>query len=263
MCPIVNQSPYRYQQYRNPNNEACWNETKKSRNSNDCCSKNSNDWWNETQNSKNSNDWWNETKNFKNSSSHQSSVDNLVKNIKIERNKPGSANKLKYVNECGIILFNQDCSKLLIVYQNISHKWGFPKGKMFDIEKQYGLYYDCASREMLEETGICLKHYRKKYKKINGAESSIIVKNKIFFVLSTDSVHVKTCYPCDTEEIGQTRWINTNDLCSFVQNNECNITLRHIYDYMKDIDTDSDTDDNEYNDDNDDDDDNDDNDDNE
>jgi 8-oxo-dGTP pyrophosphatase MutT (NUDIX family) len=168
---------------------------------------------------------------------HEPSVDNLIKKMQIDRNTHGNVNKLKYVIECGIILFNQDLSKLIIVYQNTSHKWGFPKGKMFDNEKQYGLYYDCASREMLEETGICLKHNRKKYKKINGAESSIIIKNKILFVLSTDSVHVRNCYPRDTEEIGQTRWINTHELGSFIQNNECNITLRYTYDYMKDPET--------------------------
>jgi 8-oxo-dGTP pyrophosphatase MutT (NUDIX family) len=179
------------------------------------------------------NDCWNKINSAKHSIP-QSSVNNLIKNIKIERNKFGNVNKLKNVNECGIILFNQDFSKLLIVYQNVSHKWGFPKGKMFDNEKQYGLYYDCASREMLEETGVCLKHYRKKYKKINGNESSIIIKNKIFFILSTDSVHVRNCYPSDTEEIGQTRWINTNELSSFIKNKNCNITLRYIYDYMID-----------------------------
>lgn len=199
MCTIVNQPHYRYQ---HPNND-CWNDIKI------------------------------KIKNAKPSlTTPQSSVSNLLKNIKIQRDKFAHVNKLKYVNECGIILFNQDFSKLLIVYQNISQKWGFPKGKMFDEEKQYGLYYDCASREMLEETGICLKHYRKKYKKINGAESSVIIKNKLFFLLSTDSVYVRNCYPSDTEEIGQTRWINTNELGSFIKNNNCNITLRYIYDYM-------------------------------
>lgn len=192
-------------------------------------------------------DYWNKIQNATHSSP-QYSVDNMLKNIKIQRNKLKNVNQLKYVNECGIILFNQNFSKLLIVYQNISQKWGFPKGKMFDEEKQYGLYYDCASREMLEETGVCLKHYRKKYKKINGGESSVIIKNKIFFLLSTDSIYVRTCYPSDTEEIGQTRWINTNELGSFIKNNQCNITLRHIYDYMTnnymyDDNNDNDTDD--------------------
>ena len=156
-------------------------------------------------------------------------METMFENIKkdIHRGK----NKSKQVDECGIILFNKNFTKVLIVYQNHSNKWGFPKGKMLDDEKHFKQYFKCASRELNEETGVNFKFISKNsyYKH----DEKIIIKNKMLYVVLIDEKHVKYCNPYDTEEIREARWINTNDLCSFIKRNNCNITLRHVWEnYM-------------------------------
>ena len=74
------------------------------------------------------------------------------------------------------IMLDQNLSKMLIIFQNESRKWGFPKGKMLDTEMACRDYFTCAKRELYEETGIMLNC--NKYKKLG----SIIIKNKLFYI---------------------------------------------------------------------------------
>lgn len=59
---------------------------------------------------------------------------------KLQENKP----------VCGAIIFNRDCSKLLVI--KVKDKFGFPKGKW----NQHEPPENCAVREVLEETGISI-----------------------------------------------------------------------------------------------------------
>ena len=156
-------------------------------------------------------------------------IDVMFSNI--EKDMHRGKNKLKQVDECGIILFNKNFTKVLVVYQNYSKKWGFPKGKMLDDEKRSKQYFKCAVRELNEETGVNFKIIPKRsYQKHTN---NIIIKNKMLYIILIDDKHVKYCTPYDTEEIKEARWINTNDLYSFINKNNCNITLRYVWEnYM-------------------------------
>ena len=145
----------------------------------------------------------------------------LLENIEQIKSKT----RIKNVNECGIIMLDQNLSKMLIIYQNESCKWGFPKGKMYESEYYSRDYFNCAKREFYEETGIILNC--NKYKKLG----SIIIKNKLFYIIMLQS-KIRYSKPLDTLEIGKIKWINVSDLCSFIDKNNCNITIKNICDYM-------------------------------
>jgi 8-oxo-dGTP pyrophosphatase MutT (NUDIX family) len=66
----------------------------------------------------------------------------------------------KYINECGIVLINNTFDKILIIFQNESLKWGLPKGHMDPKELNKKAYFDCAKRELLEETGIMITTHK-------------------------------------------------------------------------------------------------------
>ena len=158
---------------------------------------------------------------FNNNNKSNKYVDILLDNIDQIKSKT----KIKNVNECGIIMLDQNLSKMLIIYQNESCKWGFPKGKMDEAEFNSREYFNCAKRELYEETGIILNC--NKYKKLG----SIIIKNKLFYIVMLQS-KIRYSRPLDTLEIGKIKWINVSELCSFINKNNCNITIKNIYDYM-------------------------------
>lgn len=151
---------------------------------------------------------------------------NMIRNMTIERARPGASERLKHVDACGMILFNQDFSKLLLVYDKVCDKWGFPERMPYLEERRHGRYYECACRAMLAETDVCLRRHRKKYKKINGDASTIIVDGKLLFVLSTDSVSVRSCYPQVPGEPEYTRWFDTDEMGAFAGSSYCSATLR-------------------------------------
>ena len=70
----------------------------------------------------------------------------------------------KHINECGVVLINKTFDNVLIIYQNESLKWGLPKGHLETNELEKKLYFDCAKRELLEETGIMITTHR--YRKL-------------------------------------------------------------------------------------------------
>lgn len=129
-------------------------------------------------------------------------------------------NPIKNVNECGIILFDNTMNNILIIYQNESKKWGLPKGKMEEHEIENKKYFDCAKRELQEETGIMITAHR--YKKIK----TIIIKNKLFYIIQILKNFNTTQKPLDKTEIGNIQWININNVHNFVNETQCNITLK-------------------------------------
>lgn len=131
-------------------------------------------------------------------------------------------NSMRKVTECGIILFNLDMNDLLIVFQNKSKKWGFPKGHMTRLELYNKEYLKCAKRELLEETGIDLRVIQ------HTKYGSVIIGNKLFFVIEIKTKHVDT-NPLDEYEISTIKWIKRKDLNMFVNSNECNVTLNKLF----------------------------------
>ena len=102
---------------------------------------------------------------------------------------------------------------------------GISQRKMDESEYNSREYFSCAKRELYEETGIILNC--NKYKKLG----SIIIKNKLFYIVMLQS-KIRYSKPLDTFEIGKIKWINVSELCSFINKNNCNITIKNIYDYM-------------------------------
>lgn len=129
------------------------------------------------------------------------------------------------INECGIILLDKTFENVLIIFQKESLKWGLPKGHLELKEKTNNLYYQCAKRELLEETGIMINNH--KHKKIN----TFVIRDKLFYVLQLLK-DISLYKPLDTKEIGDIRWLPIKDLFNFLETKNCNITLRELYRYL-------------------------------
>jgi 8-oxo-dGTP pyrophosphatase MutT (NUDIX family) len=137
-------------------------------------------------------------------------------------NSTNSKSAMRKVTECGVILLNQDMNDILIVFQNKSQKWGFPKGHMTRLEMYNKEYFKCAKRELLEETGIDLRTLsHTKY-------GSVIIGNKLFFIIEGKRRFIYT-NPLDICEIEMVQWIKRKDLNAFVISNNCNVTLNKLF----------------------------------
>ena len=124
--------------------------------------------------------------------------------------------------ECGAIILNKEMTKVIIVYQRLSNKWGLPKGHMTQKEIKYKDKISCAIRETKEETGLSLRE---------NINCKIIGKfnmnNKNFFIfhLFEDKNNL---HPIDTKEIISVRWINLIDITDFIDYNASNRSLREL-----------------------------------
>lgn len=129
---------------------------------------------------------------------------------------------LRKVRECGVILFSSNMNDILVVLQNYSKKWGFPKGHMTHTELYNKEYFNCAKRELLEETSIDLRRIsHTKY-------GTFIIGNKLFYVIELKKTNIEPRIN-DREEISKVRWIRKHDLCTFVEQNSCNMTLNRLF----------------------------------
>jgi 8-oxo-dGTP pyrophosphatase MutT (NUDIX family) len=137
-------------------------------------------------------------------------------------NSDNSKNAMKKVSECGVILFNKNMMDVLIVFQNKSQKWGFPKGHMTRNELYKKEYFKCAKRELFEETGIDLRTLQ------HTKYGSVIIGNKLFFVIEVKKEFIET-NPLDVYEIEKIQWVKRKELNRFVQANECNVTLNKLF----------------------------------
>ena len=129
------------------------------------------------------------------------------------------------INECGVILFNKNFDQLLIIFQNESLKWGLPTGHLDRAELMNQSYYDCAKRELLEETGIMINTH--KHRRIG----TLRIRDKLFFILQLLK-EVSVRQPLDTHEIGGVRWLPVADFMSFLKKYNCNVTLKELNHYM-------------------------------
>ena len=129
---------------------------------------------------------------------------------------------LKHVTECGVILFNFNMNEILLVFQKLSKKWGFPKGHMNINEVQSRQFFNCAKRELFEETNIDLRvQPHTKY-------GTLLICNKLFYIIGLKR-QALCAHAKDTQEISKIKWVNRHHLCNFVQQNSCNITLRTLF----------------------------------
>ena len=98
-----------------------------------------------------------------------------------------------YPPKAGVILLDKTLNKILIVNNNgynSSSKWGLPKGHLETDE----FPYECASRELYEETGIRINISPKARNYISS------INNSIYYIFIVDEKHIKL-NPIDTVEI--------------------------------------------------------------
>jgi len=130
------------------------------------------------------------------------------------------------VKDCGVILINKSLDKILIVLQKVSKKWGLPKGHMTEEEYTNRLYFQCAKRELLEETGIVLSSSG--YEKLG----TVIINNKLFYIVKYNREEINLS-PVDRDEIMFATWIPLSCLSNFVMRNTCNRTLCEFDNLLK------------------------------
>lgn len=134
----------------------------------------------------------------------------------------------KNINECGVVLFNKEFDKFLIIFQKESLKWGLPKGHVDKNEFCQNAYFDCAKRELLEETGIMINNH--KHRKLG----SFVIRDKMFYVMQLMK-DISLRQPIDTKEIGGIRWLAVTNLIDFLTNYSCNVTLKELNNYITTI----------------------------
>ena len=128
---------------------------------------------------------------------------------------------MKRYSQCGVILINNNASKVLVVLQNSSKKWGLPKGHMTAEEMNSRAYFSCAKRELYEETGVYLNVL--KYKMIG----TIILNDKFFYVIRINKDFLWT-NPVDKNEILKVKWLPLENIRDFTMSQPCNSTLSKL-----------------------------------
>lgn len=126
---------------------------------------------------------------------------------------------MRVFEECGAIVFDRVGESVLIIFQRESQKWGLPKGHVNPNEGSN--YFECAKRELEEETGIMMNLI--KYRRVG----TCVIRNKLFYIvqLMKDIHHLR---PIDHSEIGGIQWLNVQRIADFVTKQSCNVTLREF-----------------------------------
>jgi bis(5'-nucleosidyl)-tetraphosphatase len=118
------------------------------------------------------------------------------------------------MKKCGIIVYDTDAKKYLLVYGKKSHKWGFPKGHMEPMETEE----ETALRELKEETGI----------EIQGPMTKKIrFRNNVYFVVEmrTEFLPKEMNIP-DKNEIERAQWFSEEDMLR-LKIDHCNFGLKN------------------------------------
>ena len=131
-----------------------------------------------------------------------------------------------YPNKSGVILFNKELNKIVLIQNKYLHlkgikKFGLPKGHVNNNET----YENCAIRETFEETGI----------KLN--KSSLIFKIKIsntyYFPIILNKEVVLS--PVDTTEVQDAKWILIDNIKDYNINRETKTFINRKLDVIKAI----------------------------
>lgn len=115
------------------------------------------------------------------------------------------------VRKAGAIVFSEDLTKVLLVRDKRSNKWGPPKGSLIPNETpiQGGL------RELREETGICLGER-------DGLFHHIDVQKVRLFIIQHTTEHVLQTDPFEILDI---KWF---DVTQFPHDESCNKILKIV-----------------------------------
>lgn len=136
-------------------------------------------------------------------------------------------NILKYPPKAGIMLFNEDFTRILIVKNNYHpypqcQKWGYPKGHLEHEETTY----ECAKRELYEETGV----------EINISDHKTVnVNNSKYYVFYTSESKLQKIKPVDTNEINAAKFQDITSIQSLNLNREASVLIRKSIKYLKSI----------------------------
>tara|TARA_B110000211_G_C14080759_1_gene554370 strand:+ start:3061 stop:3639 length:579 start_codon:yes stop_codon:yes gene_type:complete len=133
-----------------------------------------------------------------------------------------------YPPKAGVIIFNNDLNRVLIVksrgYYNSGTRWGLPKGHLENNE----LPNECAMRELYEETGIKINIPQKTNNYINS------INNSIYYIYIVDEKKI-TLKPIDTIEIINAKFCYINRLKT-IKANILNKELQKVVGkYLKNI----------------------------
>lgn len=117
---------------------------------------------------------------------------------------------------CGGIIFNKDYSKVLLVKNRSCGKWGFPKGGSNKNETKY----NCAIREVQEETGIKLN--------VDCTIFSSIKLDKYYYLLAhIDESKLKTLRTNDPNEISCVNFMDIKNIPDLYTN--ANLKNFHLH----------------------------------
>lgn len=124
-----------------------------------------------------------------------------------------------YPPKAGVIIFNKDFTKILIVKNNNyngSYKWGLPKGHLESGE----LPHECAKRELYEETGITIDITEDHKNKISS------INNSIYYIFTADEKKI-ILNPINTVEIIDAKFCYINRIRVF-KSGEINKELKKM-----------------------------------
>lgn len=129
-----------------------------------------------------------------------------------------NGNKYIYPPKAGIVLFNNDYSKVLLVSNNYnsegtSPKLGLPKGHIEDGESSS----ECAEREVYEETGIKIE--------IPLTTRFLTVNNSKYYLFVLKNTLINKFYPIDTNEIRDCKFVELTNLSNLNVNKETRLLL--------------------------------------
>jgi 8-oxo-dGTP pyrophosphatase MutT (NUDIX family) len=125
----------------------------------------------------------------------------------------------------GVIVINNDKTKLLLVKGKVKGKWGPPKGK---IEHQEHTQ-TAAIRELYEETGIKLDIKDAVRYKNTNKPYQLYLSNIIFYIFYLNEDEYKIFNPVDTDEIIEVKWFSILELNKSINNGNYNSPMRFIY----------------------------------
>jgi 8-oxo-dGTP pyrophosphatase MutT (NUDIX family) len=120
--------------------------------------------------------------------------------------------KFTLIRAAGGLVVNEK-SELLFIFRK--GKWDLPKGKLDKGEKME----DCAVREIKEETGLkkaeIVKPLVVTYHTYHEGSKHILKESNWFLMHSTSNEILK---PQTEEDITQIKWVNKNDLSTYLDN---------------------------------------------
>ena len=116
----------------------------------------------------------------------------------------------------GCIVISSD-NNILLVKGRLSQKWSFPKGHMEGKETSL----QCATRELQEETGLCLMTEPISFKKYSAAG---------YFIYSVENE--ARLFPKDTREIDDARWFSYEEISNLNKNVDVSMFYSHVLKVM-------------------------------